>query len=396
MVHYTQHNIGTTVTAWIMSLIGVSSENVLVQMLKPESFAPVLAFVGIVLIMLAKLPKRKEIGNALVGFAVLMFGMMLMSSSVSPLADSPAFTKLLTAFKNPLLGVLTGLVVTAIIQSSAASIGMLQALSMTGGITYGIAIPIIMGQNIGTCATAVLSSIGVNRNAKRVAAIHLSFNLIGTAVFMIIYQELADHYATAIIPARVRKPDDKAAAESSVRYVSTWITAALRDRTFFSIADAQQAVAEKLEEVNQAPFQKRPGCRRSAFEQEEKEFLQPLPILSYEPSVWSQAKVGVDYLVTDGRNKYSVPYDLIGETVNVRLTRDIVEVFYRGSRVAAHVRLAMVQCDPVIKPEHMPEAHRKFALYNAEEFTAWAASVGENTAGVVRFFLTSGREVEQG
>ncbi len=210
------------------------------------------------------------------------------------------------------------------------------------------------------------------------------------------YQELADHYATAIVPARVHKPDDKAAAESSVRYVSTWITAALRDRTFFSIADAQQAVAEKLEEVNQAPFQKRPGCRRSAFEQEEKEFLQPLPILSYEPSVWTQAKVGVDYLVTDGRNKYSVPYDLIGETVNVRLTRDIVEVFYRGSRVAAHVRLAMVQRDPVIKPEHMPEAHRKFALYNAEEFTAWAASVGENTAGVVRFFLTSGREVEQG
>lgn len=183
-------NIGTTITAWIMSLIGVSSENVFVQLLKPESFAPLLAFIGIALIMLAKLPKRKEIGNAFVGFAVLMFGMMLMSNSVAPLADSPAFAKLLTAFENPLLGVLTGLVVTAIIQSSAASIGMLQALSMTGGITYGIAIPIIMGQNIGTCATAILSSIGVNRNAKRVAAIHLSFNLIGTAVFMIIYYAL--------------------------------------------------------------------------------------------------------------------------------------------------------------------------------------------------------------
>lgn len=183
-------NIGTTVTAWLMSLIGVSSKNIFVQMLKPEAFAPVLAFTGIVLIMLAKLPKRKEIGNALVGFAVLMFGMMLMSSSVAPLADSPAFARLLTAFRNPLLGVLTGLVVTAVIQSSAASIGMLQALSMTGGITYGIAIPIIMGQNIGTCATAILSSIGVSRNAKRVAAIHLSFNLIGTAVFMIAYYAL--------------------------------------------------------------------------------------------------------------------------------------------------------------------------------------------------------------
>ncbi|MBR7081831.1 MAG: Na/Pi cotransporter family protein [Oscillospiraceae bacterium] len=183
-------NIGTTVTAWLMSLIGVSSKNIFVQMLKPEAFAPVLAFTGIVLIMLAKIPKRKEIGNALVGFAVLMFGMMLMSSSVAPLADSPAFARLLTAFRNPLLGVLTGLVVTAVIQSSAASIGMLQALSMTGGITYGIAIPIIMGQNIGTCATAILSSIGVSRNAKRVAAIHLSFNLIGTAVFMIAYYAL--------------------------------------------------------------------------------------------------------------------------------------------------------------------------------------------------------------
>ena len=196
-------NIGTTVTAWIMSLIGVSSENVLVQMLKPESFAPLLAFIGIALIMLAKLPKRREVGNALVGFAVLMFGMMLMSSSVAPLADSPAFAKLLTAFKNPLLGVLTGLVVTAVIQSSAASIGMLQALSMTGGITYGIAIPIIMGQNIGTCATAILSSIGVSRNAKRVAAIHLSFNLLGTAVFMVIYYAIHSFLDAAFLDLTV-------------------------------------------------------------------------------------------------------------------------------------------------------------------------------------------------
>ncbi|HBB60958.1 MAG TPA: Na/Pi cotransporter [Lachnospiraceae bacterium] len=196
-------NIGTTVTAWIMSLIGVSSDNILVQMLKPESFAPLLAFIGIALIMLAKLPKRKEIGNAFVGFAVLMSGMMMMSSSVEPLADSPAFTKLLTAFRNPLLGVLTGLVVTAVIQSSAASIGMLQALSMTGGITYGIAIPIIMGQNIGTCATAILSSIGVNRNAKRVAAIHLSFNLIGTTVFMIIYYALHSFLDASFLNLRV-------------------------------------------------------------------------------------------------------------------------------------------------------------------------------------------------
>lgn len=183
-------NIGTTVTAWIMSLIGLSSENPFVRMLKPESFSPLLAFIGIALMMVAKTQKKKDVGNAFVGFAVLMYGMLLMSGSVAPLADSPQFSKILTAFNNPLLGILTGLVVTAVIQSSAASVGMLQALSMAGGMTYGMAIPIIMGQNIGTCATAILSSIGVGTNAKRVAVIHLSFNIIGTTIFMIVFYGL--------------------------------------------------------------------------------------------------------------------------------------------------------------------------------------------------------------
>ncbi|MBQ3267178.1 MAG: Na/Pi cotransporter family protein [Atopobiaceae bacterium] len=183
-------NIGTTITAWIMSLIGVSSDNFFIRMLKPESFSPLLAFAGIALIMLSKEPKRQELGNCFLGFAILMYGMVLMSGSVAPLADSPEFSSMLTTFENPLLGVLVGFVVTAIIQSSAASVGMLQALSMTGGISYGMALPVIMGQNIGTCATALLSSIGVNRNAKRVTAIHLSFNLIGTATFMVLYYGL--------------------------------------------------------------------------------------------------------------------------------------------------------------------------------------------------------------
>ena len=180
-------NIGTTITAWIMSLVGLSSDSIFLRMLKPESFSPVLAFIGIGLIMLSKKSKLKDVGNSFLGFAILMYGMMLMSSSVAPLSDSPAFMNALTAFNNPILGVLVGLVVTAVIQSSAASIGMMQAISMTGGLTYGMAIPIIMGQNIGTCATALLSSIGVSRNAKRVSVIHLSFNIIGTAFFMILY-----------------------------------------------------------------------------------------------------------------------------------------------------------------------------------------------------------------
>ncbi len=180
-------NIGTTITAWIMSLIGVSSDNIFVKMLKPESFSPLLAFAGIVLIMLSKSSKRKDIGKCFIGFAILMYGMVLMSDSVEPLAQSENFSNIMMKFKNPLLGIIAGLVVTAVIQSSAASVGMLQALSMTGGITYAMAFPIIMGQNIGTCATAILSSIGVSKNAKRVAAIHLSFNLIGTAIFMLLY-----------------------------------------------------------------------------------------------------------------------------------------------------------------------------------------------------------------
>lgn len=210
------------------------------------------------------------------------------------------------------------------------------------------------------------------------------------------YQELADHYGTAIVPARVRKPDDKAAAEGSVKFVSTWITAALRDRKFFSLTEAREAVAEKLEELNSRPFKKRPGSRKSAFEEEEKAFLRPLPKTSYEPAIWLNPKVGADYLVTDGTNKYSVPYDLIGEKVDVRVTRNTVEVFYHGTRVAAHVRKSSVLREPVVKPEHMPEAHRKFLQYNAEEFEAWATTVGPKTLEVTHHFLTSGKEAEQG
>ena len=183
-------NIGTTITAWIMSLIGLSGDNLFLRMMKPESFSPLLAFIGIGLMMLSKTQKKKDVGNTFVGFAVLMYGMMLMSGSVAPLADSPAFASLLTAFNNPVLGILTGFVVTAVIQSSAASMGMLQALSLSSGITYGMAIPIIMGQNIGTCVTAVLSSIGVGSNAKKVSVIHLSFNLIGTAAFTLLFYAL--------------------------------------------------------------------------------------------------------------------------------------------------------------------------------------------------------------
>ncbi len=180
-------NIGTTLTAWILSLTGISSDNVFVNMLKPENFSPVFAVIGILLIMASKRQRRKDIGCILLGFSVLMYGMELMSDSVSPLADSPAFSSFLVAFNNPFLGIIVGTVFTGIIQSSAASIGILQALSMTGSISYGMAIPIIMGQNIGTCATALLSAIGVKRNARRVAVLHLSIKIIGTIICCILF-----------------------------------------------------------------------------------------------------------------------------------------------------------------------------------------------------------------
>ena len=190
-------NIGTTLTAWILSLTGLESENVFLNLLKPENFSSSIALIGIILIMASKKQRRKDVGHIMVGFAILMYGMELMKDAVSPLASAPGFSDVLTAFNNPLLGVLVGTVFTGIIQSSAASVGILQALSLTGGITYGMAIPIIMGQNIGTCVTALLSSIGVSRNAKRVAVVHISFNIIGTIVCLILFygSNAVFHYA---------------------------------------------------------------------------------------------------------------------------------------------------------------------------------------------------------
>ncbi len=188
-------NIGTTLTAWILSLTGIESESVFVNLLKPENFSPLIALAGILLIMGSKRQRRRDVGRIMMGFAVLMYGMELMSGAVSPLAEMPEFAGLLTAFENPLLGVLVGAVFTGIIQSSAASVAILQALAMTGSI--GMAIPIIMGQNIGTCVTALISSIGVNRNAKRVAVVHISFNVIGTTVCLILFYggDLLFHFA---------------------------------------------------------------------------------------------------------------------------------------------------------------------------------------------------------
>lgn len=178
-------NIGTTLTAWLLSLTGLESTNIFISMLKPENFSPIIAMVGIIIIMVSKSQKRKSIGNIAVGFAVLMYGMTMMSNSMAPFADMPQFKELMTAFKNPLLALLFSTAFTGIIQSSAASIGILQALSLTGEITYGIAIPIIMGQNIGTCVTALISSIGVNKNAKKVAVMHLAIKIIGTIIFLV-------------------------------------------------------------------------------------------------------------------------------------------------------------------------------------------------------------------
>ncbi len=192
-------NIGTTVTAWVLSLSGISGDNMILKLLKPMSFTPVLAIIGIGLIMMAKSNKKKEIGTIFLGFAVLMFGMDAMSDSVSGLSAEPAFRELFIMFSNPLLGVLVGAILTAIIQSSSASVGILQAFAATGQITYGAAIPIIMGQNIGTCITALLSCMGTTKNAKRAAFVHLSFNVIGTVIWLSVYAIFKAVFAPALL-----------------------------------------------------------------------------------------------------------------------------------------------------------------------------------------------------
>ncbi len=180
-------NIGTTVTAWVLSLAGIDSGNLFVKLLKPSSFTPALALIGIIFYMFRENDKKRDTGMILLGFATLMYGMESMSEAVSGLGDIPGFQNLFLMFRNPVLGVLAGTVLTAVIQSSSASVGILQALAVTGQVSYGAAIPIIMGQNIGTCVTAMLSSIGANKNAKRAAAVHLSFNAAGTAVWLTVF-----------------------------------------------------------------------------------------------------------------------------------------------------------------------------------------------------------------
>ena len=180
-------NIGTTITAWILSLTGIDSENIWINLLKPDNFSPVIAFAGILLIMAGKKQNHKDIGSICVGFAILMFGMSTMSGAVDALSEDPRFTGIFTLFSNPVMGVIVGTVFTAIIQSSSASVGVLQAISMTGAITYSAAIPIIMGQNIGTCVSSLIASVGTSKNAKRVAAVHILFNTIGTVICLTVW-----------------------------------------------------------------------------------------------------------------------------------------------------------------------------------------------------------------
>ncbi len=194
-------NIGTTVTAWVLSLAGIESDAFWVRLLKPSSFTPILALIGVVCYMFCKSPRKKDTGAILLGFATLMFGMETMSGAVSGLSRSPGFQSLFLLFENPVLGVLAGAVLTAIIQSSSASVGILQALAATGQVTYGAAVPIIMGQNIGTCVTAILSSVGANKNAKRAALVHLAFNVIGTAVWLAVFSLARALLAPAFLEA---------------------------------------------------------------------------------------------------------------------------------------------------------------------------------------------------
>ena len=180
-------NVGTTITSWLLSLTGIESDNFFLQLVKPTSFSPILAVIGVVFILFLKNGRKRDLGSILVGFAILMTGMDTMSSAMKPLSQVPWFTGLFTMFTNPVLGLLVGALITAVIQSSSASVGILQALCATGSINYAAAVPIILGQNIGTCATAMMSGVGASKNARRASIVHLLFNVIGTAIFLIVF-----------------------------------------------------------------------------------------------------------------------------------------------------------------------------------------------------------------
>ena len=212
------------------------------------------------------------------------------------------------------------------------------------------------------------------------------------------YQELAEYYDTAIVPCRVEAPNDKSHAEGSVKYAETWILAKLRDRKFFSFEEARAAVKETLEELNNREIKSRKGwTRRKSFLEEEAPFLKPLPKEPYEPAVWlPEQKVGHDYLVSDGMNKYSVPFDLIGQQVALKTTRKLVEIYFHGDRMAVHARKDTPQRDPIVKLEHMPAEHRAFLKYTEEEFITWGKENGPAIQLTVESFLRRGREPEQG
>jgi len=209
------------------------------------------------------------------------------------------------------------------------------------------------------------------------------------------YQEMAEHYGTAIIPARPLAPKDKPTAEGTVGVISTWIIAALRNRKFFSFEELNLAMHEKLKEFNEKPFQKKKGSRLSAFEEEEQSFLMPLPASIYETAVWSTATIQPDYLITVGNCKYSVPYEFIGKSVDIRSTNNCIEVFYHNNRIASHTRKNS-SMEPIYLPEHMPEKHQRYLTWNSETFLEWAANVGSSTLLVVRTFLTFHKVEQQG
>ena len=209
------------------------------------------------------------------------------------------------------------------------------------------------------------------------------------------YHEMAEHYGTAIIPARPVKPKDKPNAEGTVKVLETWILAALRNRKFFTFQELNKAIHKKLEEFNAKPFQKKKGSRLSAFLEEERDFLMPLPASPYETAVWSTATIQPDYLITVGNCKYSVPYEFIGKKVDIRAAENSIEVFYHGDRIASHVR-KMYAPEPIYLPEHMPENHRKFLEYNTESFLDWGKSIGHSTHLVIKHFLFMHKVEQQG
>lgn len=386
-------NIGTTVTSWLLSLSGIESDNFFIQLLKPSSFSPILSLIGIIFLMFTKSEKKKDAGSIMLGFAILMFGMETMSGAVEPLKDVPEFTSILTMFSNPFLGMIAGALLTAVIQSSSASVGILQALCATGSLGYGSVLPIIMGQNIGTCVTALLSSIGANKNAKRAAFVHLYFNVIGTLVFMTVFYSIhvtvhhfafLQHMATPAGIATIHSLFNVGATICLLPFskvLEFLATVSVRDKN--EDAPVEQDTVEKGLSILDERFLDQPGFALAEAKEATEQMAQ-LTVLSFQKAVsllWNY-EVNIEKEVEELENRIDSYEDQIGtylmKIASRHLTKKDSQMLSQLQHcVGDYERISDHALNMVMAIRKMQRKEQAFSPKALEEFRVFVDAVSE-------------------